>query len=1360
MAAPLVAAWLSQPTRRRTHVVSDADRQLFRRAGRKTWRFFETFVTAQDNWLPPDNWQEGPRQVLARRTSPTNIGLYLLSVLAARDLGYVTLTQVAQRLEDTLDSVEKMERYRGHLLNWYDTETLGKLQPSYVSTVDSGNLVCHLVALARGCEEMARGPLLGAFVLDGLGDELALLTEHSPASTHERFAARLAEARRAPSDTPEGWHGVLEDLYADAERGQLAAAGEWGKVLVCHLGALRMEPTPGPAHEALRERLLAIAARADALAEDADFRAVYDRGVQLFSIGFNLEAGRRDPSHYDLLASECRVASLWAVATGQVPQSHWFRLGRPLTRSGRDRALLAWSGTMFEHLMPALITRTYWRTLLDETYEAVVSRQVSYGRSHGVPWGISESAYNSVDLALNHQYRAFGVPGLGLQPGLAEDLVIAPYATVLASLIAPDLAAANLRALAAEGLDGAFGYYESKDYTPSRTPPGARGVVVRSFMAHHQGMSLVAIDDLLNGEPMVRRFHADRRIRATELLLQERVPGPVPIVEASQNDGMRESLASSGDEESAERAAAVDGPVPSVHLLSNGSYSLFLTATGGGASSYRGSALTRWREDGTLDGGGLHVYVRDAATAACWSTTLRPTTTPADEYRVTYALEAATFRRVDGTIETVTEVVVSPERPGEVRQVTLVNHGDEPRTLEITSYAEVALNTQAADLAHPAFGNLFVESWLDEPSGALLLSRRPRTADEARVWMAHAAEPIRGEWAPEAEHETSRADFLGRGRSAARPRALDPGARLGGTTGAVLDPCIALRRIVTIAPRRRATIAFVLAAGDSRDAVLGTVAQLATEQGVARAFELAWTDARVELRHLGIGSQQAHRFHELASSIIFNDGGRRGAQAVVARNIRTQSNLWAYGISGDHPIVLVRLDDDATDLVHDLLLAHEFWRVNGLTVDLVILNEHPGGYLQPMQDALMRLVQGGTAQAHLDQPGGVFIRRGDQIADEDKDLLQSVARIVLTTSKGSLGRQLARRGDRPAPTIPWVAPQRIPPQTPGGPQPEWIGRAFWNGIGGLTEDGREYVIDLPAGTTTPAPWVNVVANPSFGFVVSESGGGFTWQGNSQTNRLTPWSNDPAVDPCGEALYIRDDETGQVWSPTPQPATADGHYRVRHGQGYSRFEHVGVDLSSDCTVFAAREDAAKIWRVRVRNPSGRTRRLSVTFYVEWVLGSSRERAAPHVVTEWDAAARVLLARNRYADRAGRVAFMATSASVPSFTGDRSDFLGRNGTRAAPAALVRGGELGGHVGAGRDPCGALQARIDIGPNDEREVIFVLGQGDSPDEARRLASDYADRSKPSGPPGTSSSAHSRFGRPTMRSTRSSTVGCSTRT
>jgi cellobiose phosphorylase len=1366
--APVVAAWISQPLAPRERPLSDANRVFLRRTARKTWRFFDVFVTAEDNWLPPDNYQEDPKGVIAHRTSPTNIGLYLLSTVAARDFGYVTLGELCERLENTLTSVDALDLHAGHVLNWYETTKLAALTPRYVSTVDSGNLAAHLWTLAQACRDLGERPIVGPSVLDAAVDAVTLFRE-ALAAVRSRAVAlpaglgaeldalegELEDARGAPPADVRGWLTTLDALAGRAEPiaawarvlptraadTDVEAAAYWSDRVARGLGdaaaelrelgaerearpTLRslalLEPDGGRA-AALLERLAALGVRATRRADGMRFRMLYDEERKLFSIGYDVLAGRLDASYYDLLASEARLASLVAIAKGEVPQEHWFRLGRQLTAAADHRALLSWSGSMFEYLMPLLVTRTYERTLLDETYVAVVERQREYGGQRGVPWGISESAYNTLDLGLTYQYHAFGVPGLGLKPGLADELVVAPYASALASLVHPDHASKNLLALAREGLDGPYGFYDSIDYTPAHVPPGRRGVVVKAFMAHHQGMSLVALDNVLNGDPMQRRFHLDPRVRATELLLHERVPVVATLTQPRAADVA--PVATQADEgvDAVEHVSTTTSPTPRAHLLAYGDFSILLTATGSGWMKWKGLDVTRWRDDAALDASGSFCYLRDLDSGAFWSAAYQPTLRRPDSYDAAFAADRITLHRRDGDIETLTEIVVSPENPAEVRRVTVTNHSDRPRRIELTTYAEVVLASRGADLAHPVFSNMFVETEAAAGHDAVLAMRRPRAPGDPTPWLVQVMAVEEG-LVGALELETSRAAFVGRGRTLRSPLAMERRGPLAGTVGTVLDPVLCLRRVLELPAGARARLAVTTALASTRDEALALADRFHDPRAIARTFELAWTDARVELKHLGVSAVQAQRFQRLASAVLFPTAGLRAAPEVLARSARGKEGLWRYGISGDLPILLIRLDDsESPDLLREVLLAHEFWRLNGLTVDLVILNEEPNSYLQPQQEQTLKILRASPTQAPLDQPGGVFVRRADQMPEPDQVLLQATARAVLLSSQGSLARQLRRAVPRQAAlTAPFVARAEATPE-PVAPmvRPELL---FWNGLGGFRPDGREYVMLLEGEARTPSPWCNVIANPRFGFVVSESGASFTWADNSQTHRLTPWSNDPVSDPSGDAIYLRDADDGAVWSPTPQPTGGGRAYLVRHGQGYTTFEHRHGTLLSELTVFVAEDACVKISRLRLTNAGKRARQLSAFGYVEWVLGTTRAATALSVVTELDAGTGAVLARNPSSVFPERVAFFAASGSARTVTGDRLEFLGRNGSRREPAALARM-MLSGRVGAGLDPCAAIQLEVTLAPGETRDLVFVLGEGEGREQAVALARTYRD-------------------------------------
>ena len=1423
-AAPALAALLSRPVVRREESIAAADVLFLRRTARKTWRFFETFVGDTDNWLPPDNFQVDPTAVVAHRTSPTNMGLCLLANVAACDLGYMGICELLERSERTLSTMERLERFRGHFYNWYDTTTLGTLAPQYISTVDSGNLAGHLLALRQACFESAERPLVGPGVLRGLEDALGLFREEAeriaatrhwtgnvtltrlqaeatafaslldapPASLREWIARLDAIARRLGdlADTVhelslersgEGleelkvWTGALlhqteshlrdVEVFApwagillappegaadiEAARPVLDAAGlldvvpsatelwEAAETILSSAAAAREalvgNEQPGARRTAawlstlvyaatigertatdILARSSRLAYRAQMLVTEMDFRFLLDRRRKVFSIGYLPHEGRLDASYYDLLASEARLASFIAIAKGDVPESHWYRLGRKLAMAGGERVLLSWSGTMFEYLMPSLVMRDYEGTILDAASRAAVHRQIAYGRAKGTPWGVSEAAYNARDLQRTYQYGPFGVPGLGLKRGLGDDLVVAPYATALALPIVPVEATRNLARLAGEGLDGPFGLYESIDYTRSRVPQGMRGVVIKTFMAHHQGMSMLALAEAVSGVSMRDRFHRDPLVAATELLLQERVPRHEPVEEAEE-EVYTGRLTREATPAIAHTFRSYDLASPRAHLLSNGTYSVMVTTAGGGYSVCRGLALTRWREDATLDRWGQFCYVRDVTSGAYWSTAYQPARVRPDEYEVVFSVDRAEFRRVDDGIETHTTVSVSPEDNAEVRYIRVTNLSNEEREVELTSYAEVVLARPAADAAHPAFGNLFVETEYHAPTGALLAKRRPRASTESPVWAVHVS-VVDGASVGAIQYETDRSRFLARGRTTVAPAAVADDRPLSNTTGAVLDPIVSLRRRVRVEPGATVGVTFVLAMAETHEQAVALAEKYHMPNSAARTLELAWTNAHVELRYLGITPAEAYVFLELASHLLYAGPHLRARPEQLARNTRTQSALWAYGISGDLPIVLVRVSEDVhIPLVRKLLHAHEYWRLHGLAVDLVILNEHPPSYVQDFEDHLLAVARASREASMIDKPGGIFIRRADLMPLEDRTLLTTVARVVLVGGKGSLAEQLERM-PRIQPLPPALVPTRQP--LPEAPSPATAPAVeFFNGIGGFSPETGEYVIALGEGQWPPAPWTNVVANDHFGFIVTESGGGYTWAANSRENRLTPWSNDPVSDPVSEAVYVRDEETGEVWSPTPQPVRGRGAYTVRHGRGYTTFEATSHGIAHQLTLFVAGEDPAKVSRLKLRNVSGRHRRLTVTGYVEWVLGVLREASAPFVVTERDAATGAVLARNAYnGEFAHRVAFFDASPTPRGATCDRTEFLGRNGTPSAPAALRRVG-LSGRTGAGLDPCAALQVEVSLAAGAETEVSFVLGEAESAEEALAL-------------------------------------------
>ena len=1326
--APFIAYWVSQDYVKRTIQLSEAEKHELRRLTRKTWAYFEDFVTIEDNYLPPDNYQIEPPKGVAHRTSPTNIGLLMVSILAARDFGYMGTSEMVSRLNLTLSTIEKLEKWEGHLFNWYNTISLNVLRPRYVSTVDSGNLVGYLMVLEQGLTEYLNKPPVDFGLAQGLIDTIKIFNEELNDAELAVDYGILEKYRDEGERHPPSWQEILERLQTDLSAGGLKERvknSPWGRKLLTMINSFKMEEDGSL--DSINERGRDLLKRIRLLIDNTKFIPLFDCKRQLFSIGYNVEDGLLTKSYYDLLVSEARLASYIAIARGEIDKKHWFRLGRKLTLIDGLKGLVSWSGTMFEYFMPVLVMKSFENSLLGVTYSFVVKAQKKYGLKRNIPWGVSESAYYGFDVALNYQYKAFGVPDIGFKRGLGNELVVAPYATILALTTDPKGVMENILRLKEEGMDGDYGLYESVDFTPVRVALYGQRSIIRSFMVHHQGMSILALCNYFYDDIMQKRFHANPVIKSAEVLLQEKMPSKVDITKEHREAHQPFKRKSKAEPDVIRKYGIPYSELPNVHILSNGSYSVMLTDGGSGYSKNNDMAIVRWRES-RQGSTGFFIYVQNINSNNCWSATYEPYNLEPEEYSVVFSPDRAEFIRLDGNIETHTRIVVSPEDNVEVRKITLTNNGRNSRVVEVTSYLETVLTHPDADLAHLAFSNLFITTEFIPEYDCLLAVRKPRSAGQKPVWAMHTV-VVEGPVIGDLQYETDRAKFIGRNRGLNHPRAMDVDQPLSNTVGAVLDPIMSLRRRVKIEPGHSIKISYTLAVIDNRQSALVLADKYHDPKVIERAFEFAWNRSQVEAGYLDIKPKDMKVFLDMIPAIILPGPVRRKYEKLIASNSQGQPCLWPFGISGDIPILLANIDGkEQIDMVNKLLKAHEFWRMKGLKVDLVFLVEDEGGYVQQLLDSIKEAVFASHARDSTNVTGGIYQINANLMAEEEKVLLYAVARVILRGDGGAIEEQLVWEETKPA--VPRLSSNNMDSGKAGKKIDEYITLKvdssklqFYNGIGGFSQDGKEYVIHLRQGQHTPAPWINVIANARFGFNITEVGAGYTWAENSRENKLTPWYNDPVTDVLGEVLYLRDEQRGDFWSITPMPIREKEDYTIRHGAGYTSFKHTSHGLEQSLTEFVALEEPVKIYLVRLKNISREARDISITYYLRPIMGVNEKVNAQHITTQSHGDRGVLLITNSYnCDFPGRIAFVDTTEVARTLTGDGLEFIGINGSLENPEAMARE-SLSGLVGAGLEPCGAMQVKISLAPGGSKEIVFLLGQGENLSEVMGLVNQYSD-------------------------------------
>ncbi len=1367
--APFVAWLISSTGITKVESLNSRDQGYLHSIALDTWSFFRKNLRPEFNWLIPDNSQLVPQEVIAERTSPTNISLSLLALVSAYDLGFIPSPLLLVRAKDIIESTAKLERWNGHLLNWYAIKDSRPLLPRYVSSVDNGNFIGHLVTLKHAIKEIYYKSIISPQVLPllkensndllyPLSDELDILNLYKSHLLNDEGILRSDCNNLNIKNLSEDlnfarpyidWIGKLQILEELGATGSLPKKLERIDFIIQNrnlspavlqriisrllknkdrlLSATLSEKETKKISELLES--LEIASKAfiefqntishleieiEKLIQDMDFSFLFDKAKGLLSIGYNVENAKLDTGSYDLLASEARLGSFIGIAKGDLPDSHWFQLGRTLTNSLGGLSLISWSGTMFEYLMPLVVMKDFPSTLLGKSYRSVIRAQKAYCAKRNVPWGISESAYGTVDYENTYQYRAFGVPGLGLKRGLVDDLVISPYSTVLSLLIDPISSVENLRRLEKESARGLHGFYEAIDYTKERLVGEEKFHVVKSFFAHHQGMSLCAINNCLNKNILQDRFHSDHRVEACTLFLQEKFPTRIPIIQPHQAEQLLlESNHSDAEGDTREYYNDPSQTYPRTRVLSNGDYTVVLDQAGSGFSSYQTDlSISRFKADNSTNNYGTYVYLKDEETNQLWSNTYQPTCVEAESYEAIFSPDKAEYQRRNFGIQSSTEIIVAPEDSLEIRKISLTNHSLETRKLSITSFFEVALASFSADAAHPAFSKLFINSEWHEDIETLVFKRRPRSSSDHTPILFHflATDLV---WAP-TEYTTDRHNFIGRGRSSRNPLALAMNEKLPGTQGYVLDPIASIRHRIELDHSQSTEACFITGIAKDMNELNHLVKKYRESHSIRRAFELAWSTAYVELKNQQFSKSSSIDFQKLANALIYNIKELRPS---VSTNTLSQSALWRFGISGDVPICLLILDDlDQLNVFQELILAHEYLRQKGIKFDLVVLNSKAEGYIQALSDELESLLRSSLSSGLLNQRGGIFIRSKHHISKEEEQLLLSSARIGLYGSKGSLSKQLNIAQSKTSKVVETIKAPMIEAEIKPEKSEPMLG-SFVNG-------GLEYEMKVSQNSLPPMPWSNVIGSDNIGFLVTDSGAGYTWAKNSREFRLSPWSNDPVQDPLGEVIYIRDMVSGDLWTPTPLPIASKVHTSVKHGFGYSTFKKTENEISSLLNIFVDENTSSKIWSLNLKNESTEERSFELIFYFEWVLGVSRTDSFRHISTNVDTEGNFLYARNYWnAEFADQILAVGSNLNLQDYTTDRGDFLGNNARLDRPYALAFGTSrnrlkskapsgisLSRRVGYGFDNCAVLKYQVTIPKGEDANIAFYASIANS--------------------------------------------------
>ena len=1204
--APAIMCYISKEivVNNKKELLVDKDKQYVLEVGKRTWQFFKDYLVKENNYLPPDNYQEDRKPKAIKRTSSTNIGLALLAVISSYDLGYETQKNTLELLNKMIDTIYNLQKWNGHLYNWYNIETLEPLRPRYISSVDSGNFVGYLYVVKQ-------------FLIQN-GQE----------------------------DT-----------------------------------------------------------RIDELIEHTDFTKLYNEKMQLFSVGYNVEENMLTDSYYDLLASEARQTSLVAIAKKDIEQKHWYNLSRTLTVLNKYKGLISWSGTAFEYLMPNINIPKYPGSLLDESCKFLIMSQKEYNKKLKIPWGISESAFNLKDLNNNYQYKAFGIPWLGLKRGLADEIVVAPYASMMAIIDEPIEVLKNLKQLEKLGMYNKYGFYESIDYTPTRLRKNETKAIVKTYMAHHQGLILLSINNLMNNNIVQKRFVQNPEIEAVNILLQERMPENI-IITKEEKEKVEKIKYIDYENATQREITKINTKLNNVNVIGNDKYTIIMDQKGNGYSKYNNILINRYKYTDDEEQG-IFFFFKNIKTKRIWTSNYMNYLSKADKYVMCFTPDMNKITRQDGNIETITKISVAPTEPVEIRRIELVNHGIEDETIEITSFLEPLISEKEQDYAHRAFNKLFLEYEIIEDT--ILIRRKSRDKSKSDMFLAvnlYAENEIIGE----TEFEVDKEKFYGR-EAIGLPKTVESSIPLGRNIGLTTEPIVAIKNTVKIKANEKVAFNLIMCVSESKEKVIELINKFTNSETIKRNIELAKVKVEAESRYLNIKGKEIDLCQKILGYLIFPNPLKR----IINKNKKVisayVSELWKYGISGDLPILLVKVKDISDiEILKQVINVYEYLRVKNINIDLVIVDEEQHSYENYTREGIINIILNKNMGYLQNIRSGIFVL--NNLSKEEIQVLEFRANLVLDVSLGKIERQLTDLEEEYIETIKQIGDEKIPRIAE---EPEQIRKKledeqlkYCNEYGGFSLDGKEYNIRINKDNKLPTVWSHVLANEKFGTVVTENMGGYTWYKNSRLNRLTAWANNPTNDIPSEIIYLEDMENKKVWSLGQNPIPDSNDYYITYGFGYANYMHKSNGLIQNASIFVPCKDSAKVHLIRLENIEPRKRKIKLVYYIKPVLGEDETISNTYLNLEYKEGSNLLCLKNISNEDFKNVLYVSSSEKINSYTGNKDFFIG-NGTIANPDGIHKL-DLDRQNSLWRNGILAIEFQVELQALESKEISIVLGAEES--------------------------------------------------